>query len=50
MAKTKEEVEQWLRGKGVAEGVIKDEAGYLADKYSDPGEDVDKVLNDSLGS
>lgn len=48
MAKTKQEIEQWMRDKGVDEGVIKDEAGYIAEKYTDPDEDTDKVLESNL--
>lgn len=50
MAKTKDEIAEQMRQAGVSEGVIADEAGYLADKYADPDEDVDAVLRDSLGT
>ena len=49
MAMTQQQVADWLRGQGVAEGVIADEAGYVADKYADPGEDPMAVLQSSLG-
>ena len=49
MAMTPEEVAAWLRGQGVSEGVIADEAGYVANKYADPGEDPMAVLQSSLG-
>jgi hypothetical protein len=50
MAKSRDEVASWLRERGVAEGVISDEAGYLSEKYADPDENIDAVLQQSLPS
>lgn len=50
MAMTQQQVEQWLRDRGVAEGVIRDEAGYVSQKYADSDEDPEAVLRSSLGS
>lgn len=47
-AMSEAQVAQWLRDQGVSEGVIKNEAGYVASKYADPDEDPLKVLNQSL--
>lgn len=50
MAMTEAEVRAWLASQGVAESVINDEAGYIAEHYADPDEDPLKVLQSSLGS
>lgn len=50
MAYTQEDVAKKLRDLGVSEHVIGDEAGYLAGKYSDSDEDLDKVIQQSLST
>lgn len=48
MAMTRDQVAEWLRAHGVSEAIIADEAGYLADKYADPDEDILRVLAQAL--
>ena len=47
-AMSPQEVADWLRQQGVAEGVIGDEAGYISSQYADPDEDPLAVLQRSL--
>ena len=48
MAMTTEQVANWMRAHGVSEGVIRDEAAYVASKYADPDENPLSVLAASL--
>ena len=49
MAMSEDEVAEWLRSRGVADNVIKDEAKYISTQYGDADEDPEKVLQGSLG-
>lgn len=44
------QVADWMRAHGIAEGVIADEAAYIAEHYADPDEDPIRVLEQSLGT
>lgn len=50
MAMTAQQVAEWMRQQGIAEGVIADEAPYIAATYADPDEDPMAALQASLGS
>ena len=47
---TQDAIARWLRDHGVDEGVIAEEAPYIAAQYGDPDEDPLAVLQGSIGS